>query len=591
MPRNETPVMSSVAQSAAEAQALDFLTFIHGPKPDDLYAYVWYMEQGRVGLSFFSRAIDELARKAAEWSGKGREVYFGLGLSKTDNGPEKRIRSVECAGISCLWADIDIRGAAHAARNLPESETVLRPLLDALPVKPSLVVHSGHGLHVYWLFREAWTFEPGSAENRLAEAYQVALHEALAGLCASRGWTLDKRTDLASVLRVAGTQNRKRAPHLPVQVLDWGSGIRHNPGDLEPFLDVGRASRALEQGQHAEDYPVDPNAKPLWLPEYWLDRYLEKVRSGELSRHSAAIGLANQLRDDRQPLRAGRDWVEAFRTKCPERDHEFTAKEASEIVKWAWSKPPRQQLLADAEPNAGIPEDLIDEVSTDDVENLPAVAVNGNGAHAGLGPIDWLNRQAPFFHRKIRIAKVVKVGRFLGDFDIILDDERRVCLGKAANVLSPANVKAAFYDSLGVVLPPMKAASWDKYAHQIAAAAEIQDTQGDPEDEMMGWLSEYTMSMINDRIDVADSEELARGLKRLSASAIACFWTTAGELVIHVPKFSGWVSKRYSQLPQAEARKRMNRMRFRSERLSARTNNGVLKRWAFISRPNFDKEF
>lgn len=579
--------MSSLPQTDSLTQATEFLNLIHGSKPEELYAYVWYMERGRVGLSCFSADLDALAERCARWSESGKDVYFGCGLSQADNGPERRIRSVECAGISGLWADIDIRGAAHAARNLPESDVVIRGLLDALPVRPTAVVHSGHGLHVYWLFKETWTFEPGSAENRLAEAYQVALHAALGALSGVHGWSIDKRTDLASVLRVAGTANHKREP-TPVRLLDWGTGVRSNPSDLERFLDVDAALRGLDQGAGAEDYAVDPNAKPLWNPAYWMERYLDLARRGVLSRHAAAIGFANQMRDDRQPVGSGREWMEKFRAGAPERDHEFSKKEGLEIVKWAWSKPPRQQLLAEPEPNAGIPEDLLDEAENADVENAPAVAVNGNGHHAGLGPIEWLNRQAVFFHRRIRIAKIVKVGRFLGDFDVILDDERRVCLGNASNVLSPGKVKAAFYDSLGVVLPPMKVASWDKYAHQIAAAAEIQDIAGDPEEEIRGWIFEYSnREMMQGRFDLNDPENLMKALHGLIGGQWA-FWTTEGEIVVHVPKFTHWV-RQFTNVPQSEIRKRLNRMGFRSERLAARDGEKVHHRRVFISPKGFDQ--
>lgn len=584
--------MSTLAHPDAVSQALDFLNLIHGQKPDELYCYVWYMERGRVGLSSFARDLAVLAERAARWSADGKDVYFGLGLSKTDNGPDRRITGPQCSGISCLWADIDIRGAAHAARNLPESEAVIRPLLDALPVRPSLVVHSGHGLHCYWLFRETWTLE-GQAENRLAGAYQNALHAALGALSGVRGWALDKRVDLASVLRCCGTRNYKREPAADVRMLDWGTGLRHNPGDLEDhFLDVDTALKAMDQAAGAEDYAVDPNAKPLWNPQYWCSYYLNLAKKGVLSRHSAAIGLANQLRDDRQPVGAGREWMDVFRREAPAKDHEFTAKEAADVIKWAWSKPPRQQLMADAEPNAGIPEDLLDEAQTDDVENAPAVPLNGNGASNGhLGPIDWLNRQAPFWHRRIKIAKIVKVGRFLGDFDIILDDERRVCLGNAANVLSPAKVKAAFYDSLGVVLPPMKTAAWDKYAHQISAAAEVQDIAGDPAEEVMGWIAEFAGRMMNERVDLADREGVAEAIRKLSRPGITGIWTAKGELVVQIPRLAAWLStQRYTSMTQGEIRKRLFRMGFRSERLDCRTEDGVKTRRVFISEKAFDQQ-
>ena len=55
-------------------------------------------------------------------------------------------------GIPGLWLDLDYDSpGAHKARHpLPQDEDAALSLLDAAPYKPSLIVHSGHGLQVYW---------------------------------------------------------------------------------------------------------------------------------------------------------------------------------------------------------------------------------------------------------------------------------------------------------------------------------------------------------------------------------------------------------------------------------------------------------
>lgn len=53
-----------------------------------------------------------------------------------------------------LWADIDLLGPNHAATNLPPSLEDAWKIIQAVPLKPTLVVYSGGGSQPYWLFRE-----------------------------------------------------------------------------------------------------------------------------------------------------------------------------------------------------------------------------------------------------------------------------------------------------------------------------------------------------------------------------------------------------------------------------------------------------
>ena len=81
--------------------------------------------------------------------------YFGLSLG----GPgqsfvrRQRVAAARSGGIPGLWADLDFEDPAHKANiaHPPDRESVLGFLMD-LPVRPTLMVDSGHGIHGYWLF-------------------------------------------------------------------------------------------------------------------------------------------------------------------------------------------------------------------------------------------------------------------------------------------------------------------------------------------------------------------------------------------------------------------------------------------------------
>jgi hypothetical protein len=82
-------------------------------------------------------------------SEKGKDIYYCIGI--LGSVPEKGHRGSEqdVIGIPGFWMDIDIQGGAHAKQDLPSSVDAAMAFLDELPLKPSLVVSSGYGLHVY----------------------------------------------------------------------------------------------------------------------------------------------------------------------------------------------------------------------------------------------------------------------------------------------------------------------------------------------------------------------------------------------------------------------------------------------------------
>ena len=70
-------------------------------------------------------------------------------------------RPDDIIAIPGLWLDLDYQSpGAHKTRHpLPPTKEAALSLLDVAPYKPSLIVHSGHGLQIYWLFKELAGFD------------------------------------------------------------------------------------------------------------------------------------------------------------------------------------------------------------------------------------------------------------------------------------------------------------------------------------------------------------------------------------------------------------------------------------------------
>ncbi|UCE04454.1 MAG: primase C-terminal domain-containing protein [bacterium] len=185
---------------------------------------------------FFDLSEGGALEKASGFIGAAngnQNVYHTLGLLR--GRPERRGEESDVIGIPALWMDIDIVGQAHKKDSLPSSLQECLDFLSGFPLKPSLIINSGYGLHVYWVFKEAWYFnEP--EERKKARLLSDKFQNTLIQMAKEKGWDLDKTSDLVRLLRVPGTYNYKN-PHDPklVEIINSNNN-RYNPEDFEPFL-------------------------------------------------------------------------------------------------------------------------------------------------------------------------------------------------------------------------------------------------------------------------------------------------------------------------------------------------------------------
>lgn len=170
--------------------------------------------------------------KAAEYAvGRAKadqDVYFGVGLQDPKR-KAGRGKASDVEGLVGLWADVDYGAEGHKKPHAPTLEDAIA-LVDSMPASPTILVHSGHGLHAYWLFDEPLLFRNGQDDREAGAVLVAAWQETLRKKSKEKGWELDATHDLSRVLRVPGTVNRKGKP-VQVQIVRSG-GPRHRPEDL-----------------------------------------------------------------------------------------------------------------------------------------------------------------------------------------------------------------------------------------------------------------------------------------------------------------------------------------------------------------------
>jgi len=191
---------------AAREQASLFLETITRGAPQDLYLIIWAKNSKATRsykISEMPSALDYILETSEH-----DDVCFGIGFQPNPPKGGSRGKAKDVVGITGLHLDVDIKGGDHKAENLPENDHDVAKLLSIFPLKPSIRIHSGGGLHLYWLFDQPWLFTDND-ERKRAKDLVKDFQKGLIAYAKSYGWTLDYTADLSRVLRVPGTYNHK----------------------------------------------------------------------------------------------------------------------------------------------------------------------------------------------------------------------------------------------------------------------------------------------------------------------------------------------------------------------------------------------
>lgn len=208
----------------------DFLKLLWIEKLVSLLILIWTREDKR---SHYFGDVAAAARFVE--SVHGQDVYVGYGLSPKDYGPHHRCPSSDIAAITGAWADLDLESEAHNTKPLPRTvEDALTILPPDLP--PSLVLFTGNGLQIWWLFKEPEVFFTTSDRERAASVLR-RLHKLLRLRASRKNWSYDQLGDLARLVRIPGTVNAKDPARPKDVTIHSKSDRRYNLSDLEEYLD------------------------------------------------------------------------------------------------------------------------------------------------------------------------------------------------------------------------------------------------------------------------------------------------------------------------------------------------------------------
>ena len=218
---------------------------------DSLYRYCDGVIETRALPSqrrFFCEGMEHITNFCDQ--NKDQNLFFGIGTRDGNGGGKSNL--VE---IPCLWCDCDFK-------DTPKEK--LYENLRAFPYKPTMMVQSGGGFHLYWLLKEPATQEDipilEDANHRIATALGGDLNAC----------------DAARILRIPETKNIKYDPPRDCEVVRNFDDLEYEITDFIDVLDPVQTPCL----QPANDEEKDPN---------WLITAMSGVGNGNRNSTGAKI--------------------------------------------------------------------------------------------------------------------------------------------------------------------------------------------------------------------------------------------------------------------------------------------------------------
>lgn len=262
---------------------------VRGRKETDL--------SGKMPFNRFYLGIDSLLKGMGQWE-MDRNYWIGVALRKSNKNGKK----VDCLALPALYSDVDYGQAGHRKKSKWRTKEQALAAIQAFPLRPSILVHSGGGFQPYWLLKEPFSLENGNYAQ--VEAIMKGLTLALGGDVGTQ--------DISRILRLPGTYNMKLAgTPRPVEI-SWSEPERvYSLSDFAQY-ETRRRTAQDDQKKGGSTGPQITDLEALNIPAWAKTLILTGVKEGYPSRSERDHAVIGEL------LRAGcnLDTIEAIFQTC-----------------------------------------------------------------------------------------------------------------------------------------------------------------------------------------------------------------------------------------------------------------------------------
>jgi len=455
-------------------EAGEFLVELWGNPPPG-QVLIWTLPQKR---SIWFNRLDNV--RVGDLSDS--DVYTGVGVAPLDVmlRTGQRATADGIGGLAGLWADVDYAGPDHGKPNLPPTEADAWGLVHAMPVPPTILVHTGHGLQAWWLFHEPWIFEDGEREE--AQAMIRGWQGHMAQLAGNRGWVVDATHDLARLMRLPGTVNNKSAP-VPVKVLS-SDGPRLDRNTVWEYIGVGIEDVQIFQKVAVEGMVLDPDAEPPLSKLVALrDNDRKFKRSTDRDRTDLVDQSASSYDMSLASIAVTAGWsdqeiVDLLIYHRRKNGDDLKLREDYYARTIATARGPDETAAAQ-ERQAAAQERLEDGGTLEDLSVLLGIEILDLVMHVGDPPEFWM--ETP---------------------------RGGITLGKATNITDQRRFRDAVYGTTGQYILKCKEALWKPRAEAIHACCRVVELgeASHPGSEMGHWVETYldTQTILEDKNTAAE---------------------------------------------------------------------------------------
>lgn len=487
--------------------------------------------------TWWMRDLDQMATFATALSNEGRDVYFGPAVAKDAGSTQQRVRHEEVVAVPGIWLDIDY-GHSHKKLSLPPTIDDALSLLNETPMRPTICVATGGGLHAYWLYKELHTIAT-DVERTVVSIAARRWNDTFEVICSAKGWEIDQVADLPRVLRMPGTLNHKTDPPKPIEIL-WMDGPRWTEWDFDEHY-------LVPPRRKVETVPcgdiVITNHEPPWrkLGAHFENEpglsasYYRKAKGGKdssasgwdlsLATRLAVLGftdqeIANTLRSSRRD--AGQDMSKVDRLDYLQAT--ITAARSTSAPHLATvrlgalqreEQEYRRELL-----DAGLP-------LPEPGSRVTYLESAKEGIQKALG---------------LKVHRVIRWRSSVSNYTVCTELGDAV-VGTSGDIAQQPKVRAALLDTTGHYIPHMTNLAWGRVVQAMLDISETTDLGIDSTDEglIASWLAEYM-------------DEYPTKSHEMSASAKGDYPVMGadGLVRIRVPNLRKWLILRNEQVDRRE---------------------------------------
>lgn len=179
--------------------------------------------------ALFYRTIEELVSNSGHLKSLNQQG-FNLYLGMNPRPAEGKGKKEDIKIMTCLWLDVDYGTDTrrHKKQSVHKTREEAKAAIERLPLKPSILVHSGSGFYAIWLLKEPEEVTP---ETRMQA------ESAMRGLGAMCGG--DSTHNIDRILKLPGTDCMKiPTDPRPCTIIEGDADRRYNLSDFDEWAEA-----------------------------------------------------------------------------------------------------------------------------------------------------------------------------------------------------------------------------------------------------------------------------------------------------------------------------------------------------------------